>query len=423
MKLGNKADKTLAGAALLFAGALVLKLENPQSLGAAFLLFCAEAALIGGVADWFAVTALFKKPLGFSYHTAILPRRRVQFTAACVKLVQDEFFSKKNIFRRIRRLNFLSLSLDWLDRTERKDALTGLVLQYVQYSIEQMDFTRIAQKSEGEVKNFLCRYPAQDVCANLGVWLVENDKDQELFSMALQAIRAQVQGEAGKAQIESFLVDFARKKTQNSFLSLLSGLAEMTNLLNFSDSAAALQEEVLRLLTRLEMRDNTLRCQLLTCAREVVAEAIYSPVWQNLFVQWRDALMADLKLTPYIEKYLKELSSQLSVQDTGETTELFSALQRIVRREIENGIAVLRRDSAMQNEADRLLYDMAGRTLLQAQLMVGSVVKTALDNMSDEQVNQLVYSRVEPDLLWIRMNGSIVGGAIGAILFLLLHVF
>ena len=60
---------------------------------------------------------------------------------------------------------------------------------------------------------------------------------------------------------------------------------------------------------------------------------------------------------------------------------------------------------------------------MQAQLMVGSVVETALDSMSDEQVNQLVYSRVEQDLLWIRMNGSIVGGAIGAMLFLLLHVF
>lgn len=42
MTWGNKADKTLAGAALLFAGALALKLENPQSLGVAFLLFCSR---------------------------------------------------------------------------------------------------------------------------------------------------------------------------------------------------------------------------------------------------------------------------------------------------------------------------------------------------------------------------------------------
>lgn len=47
--------------------------------------------------------------------------------------------------------------------------------------------------------------------------MVENDKDQELFSLALQAIRAQVQGEAGKAKIENFLVDFGRKKNAKQF--------------------------------------------------------------------------------------------------------------------------------------------------------------------------------------------------------------
>jgi uncharacterized membrane-anchored protein YjiN (DUF445 family) len=49
--------------------------------------------------------------------------------------------------------------------------------------------------------------------------------------------------------------------------------------------------------------------------------------------------------------------------------------------------------------------------------MIGAIVKEALCAMSDAQMNQLVYSKVETDLLWIRMNGSIVGALIGLILF------
>lgn len=68
----NKADKTLLLALLVFFIALWVHLMQPSNVFADGFLFCAEAALVGGIADWFAVTALFRKPLGFPYHTAIL---------------------------------------------------------------------------------------------------------------------------------------------------------------------------------------------------------------------------------------------------------------------------------------------------------------------------------------------------------------
>ena len=72
----NKADKTLVLAAALFIFFLALNIEFKGNMLADFLLFVSEAALVGGIADWFAVTALFKKPLGFPYHTALLPKKR-----------------------------------------------------------------------------------------------------------------------------------------------------------------------------------------------------------------------------------------------------------------------------------------------------------------------------------------------------------
>ncbi len=58
----NKADKTLFFALLIFLLALCVHLEHKENIFASGFLFCAEAALVGGIADWFAVTALFKKP-------------------------------------------------------------------------------------------------------------------------------------------------------------------------------------------------------------------------------------------------------------------------------------------------------------------------------------------------------------------------
>ncbi|MBQ3451489.1 MAG: DUF445 family protein, partial [Selenomonadaceae bacterium] len=69
--------------------AVGFKIIFPGNVAAEGFLFVTEAALVGGIADWFAVTALFKKPLGFSFHTAILPRRRKDFVKASVVMVQQ----------------------------------------------------------------------------------------------------------------------------------------------------------------------------------------------------------------------------------------------------------------------------------------------------------------------------------------------
>ncbi len=91
----NIADKALVCTTVLFIMLIIVKINYPSNLYLKGLLFCVEAALVGGIADWFAVTALFKKPLGFPYHTEIIPRKKDQVIAGCIKLVQNEFFSKK----------------------------------------------------------------------------------------------------------------------------------------------------------------------------------------------------------------------------------------------------------------------------------------------------------------------------------------
>ena len=69
---------------------------------------------------------------------------------------------------------------------------------------------------------------------------------------------------------------------------------------------------------------------------------------------------------------------------------------------------------------DAAIEDMVRRSALEAQVMSAAIVREVLGNMTDEQLNSIVYEKVEPDLLWIRMNGSIVGAAVGLVLFLLM---
>lgn len=124
----NKADKTLCVLFICFLVVLALRILYPQYIIFELLLFCSEASLVGGIADWFAVSALFKKPLGFPFHTAILPRRRNVFINSCVKMLQTEFLSKRKIYRRICNADLLSWGLRWIKKPDNKQYILKAVM-------------------------------------------------------------------------------------------------------------------------------------------------------------------------------------------------------------------------------------------------------------------------------------------------------
>src|SRR5690242_18247730 len=74
-----------------------------------------EAATVGGVADWFAVTALFRRPLGLPIpHTAIIPTRRAKIIEGIVTMVEEDWLSPEVISVRLARLAPSALVIDWL---------------------------------------------------------------------------------------------------------------------------------------------------------------------------------------------------------------------------------------------------------------------------------------------------------------------
>ena len=82
---------------------------------------------------------------------------------------------------------------------------------------------------------------------------------------------------------------------------------------------------------------------------------------------------------------------------------------------------IVQTDERLRRMLEHFLYDVIARSALHAQSLIGPIVEHVLGRLTDEQLNHLVYDKVEPDLLWIRMNGSIVGALIGLLLFMVLH--
>ncbi|MEY2405433.1 MAG: hypothetical protein QOG39_349, partial [Acidimicrobiaceae bacterium] len=121
----RRAGAMLAGVSALFV--LVTVIGADGWLG--YVQATAEASMVGGLADWFAVTALFRHPLGLPIpHTAIIPERKEQFGATLGEFVQESFLSPEAITERVRNAAVGSRVATWLANPANADRLAGHVL-------------------------------------------------------------------------------------------------------------------------------------------------------------------------------------------------------------------------------------------------------------------------------------------------------
>src|SRR5437763_3178350 len=105
-----------AGALLAFTTAVFIVVTIVGASGwLGYVQATAEASMVGGLADWFAVTALFRHPLGIPIpHTAIIPERKDQFGRTLGEFVQDNFLSPEAIVDRIRSGRLAARAAEWL---------------------------------------------------------------------------------------------------------------------------------------------------------------------------------------------------------------------------------------------------------------------------------------------------------------------
>ena len=388
----NKADRTLLAAAVIFLFALCLQVQYPGNVFAAGFLFCAEAALVGGIADWFAVTALFEKPLGFPWHTAILPRRRQSFIEATGRMLQREFFGKKALVAKVKRIDFAGKLLGWLERPESRQLVAKWLADRGRNWLEAQDGTSLSGVLAARLGDLAA---GRMTLESIRSFLLYGAK--ELESVARQPEFAD--------KIEAGLDEYIESKLQGPMAMMMAGFAQSVNVLNTEEAAGLIKDRCILFLERVQQEESEEAEQL-----QAMAEKISCFLQKNFAArQELDHAVLNSVQRLNLNEYLFNATDKRDILD-GQLQELAGSIVQVV-------YGMLRENSSLQREVSCICYQLAARGVMQAQEMLGSIAGDVLGTMTDEQINRLVYDKAEPDLLWIRMNGSIVGAAIGLVIF------
>lgn len=430
MERWNKADTTLLCAALCFVAAVGFRILFPDSILSEGILFVTEAAMVGGIADWFAVTALFKKPLGFPFHTAILPNRRKEFVEASTTMVQKEFFSRRALFKKVDNFDLLPVLINYLEKPETKHFLLNEILaalkKYISSTDKESQSKLIAQKLRRELENI----PVKELIDDGGRWLKSTGKDTEFFVALMKKLKEIAAKNETRVKLQGVLEEFAAEKTKNAgaFSMLMAGLAQMLNFVNFEEAAEIMQVQLVKLLDELSRNTQIQRRTLEECRLKLSALAETSD-FKDLIERLQVDLITELPLEETVKAALEKLEKPIFTMKLNEfapvaqdSKNLGVVLAETLIELYDKFLSGLKNDGEIKKAAEKFLAEIAARATFYAQPLVGEVTKSALNKMTDEQLNSLVYDKAEPDFVWIRMNGSIVGSFIGIIIFALIKI-
>ena len=234
----NKADKTLLAAAVIFAFALCLHIQYRENLFAKGFLFCAEAALVGGIADWFAVTALFEKPLGFPWHTAILPRRRQAFIESTGRMLQQEFFGRKILIKKIKKIDFSAMVAAWLGKPENKKKISSWVLSRV-----PLWLSKYGQLSGGAI-------------SRTSIMELKAESFKPMADYAVRSFYNFAEQPEFKQRIREILEKYMDSQLQGPMAMMMAGFAQSVNIINVDEASQLVQKKLLCLLEKAQ-QENT----------------------------------------------------------------------------------------------------------------------------------------------------------------------
>ena len=423
----NKADAALISSALFFLLALYLHLHLPSAFWTDGLLMVSEAALVGGVADWFAVTALFRRPLGFPYHTAILPRRRDSFIHAIVVMVQKEFFSRRKIFRHIEKIHLFPMLQEFLHKEATETRMTGTVLHFIRASfLRKKNKKAIAYLAE-RLKGILLREDPSELMNRFDALFRTNEWDRKALVRISHLLAQEVSTEETQQSIRDALAELEREKIGDGFL---SRLLEVTNTVNLDEGAELIQRHTCHVLNELGREHSPLQENAIALLHDCIGDLRQDAELLRLAHELQERLACELPIEETLGRLFQGLRKHFQMDLQREVDPIaehmpafYTHLQSILHVEYQHMLFLIEERSELQKIITKVLYDLLARSALHAQTLVGVIVGNVLSRLTDEELNHLVYDKVEEDLLWIRVNGSLVGGCIGLFLFICMNIF
>lgn len=390
-KMKRNALGLLGIAVLLFLIAIYFKIPMLQAFS--------EAAMVGGIADWFAVVALFRHPMGIPiWHTAIIPTKKNEIGENLGNFVSEEFLDREKMEIKLDEFNFAVKASDWISQEENANKIANVVTVNVIPGI-------LRTIKDEDVKRFIqVQFKEKIEGINFGNWV----------AVALEPLQ---KGELKNQMLTNLLEVMSTELTNNKDL-IRQKVKASTPLLSFGLADKSITEGVFNglqdFLNEAKKPESAVRLKIDEYIFNFLEKVKNS---EEMRIKINDIILGFVGKKE-VQDYINGIWDEIKLSITndlskGDDSSIKNSIAGLIQT-FGNGI---KEDAIMIDKINNFIKNDLLSILLNNKKVIGDLISSTVKSWDGKEVSEKLELEIGKDLQYIRINGTLVGGVIGLVIY------
>ncbi|WP_026882789.1 DUF445 family protein [Clostridium akagii] len=378
---------------------------------------CSAAALIGGLADWFGITAIFKKPMNINwpsviFRTNIINRNRDRIIDTMVDAVENDLLNKDKLKAKFASYKLSVVLIIFLKSKIGDKLLDKVIDEFTSMALVEKE--KIGTLSYEVILGVLHEINLNDFLYEGLQWTLVNGYQDKAIDKIIPVILKNVQSEDSFNLVQKIYHDSMKSYEKNSTGRKLVNKFLLGNVLGISSDKAAkiIQDKLIILLNHMLIKDDKNRIAIKNIMNQYIKKLKYDQVLINKIQDFKNKWLLE---NHGLKESIKDITVNYIENNVNRPYELFKNLKFEKRKILYN---LLREEEKMQ-KMDETIKELIFKAIDEKHGEIGKLVKKNLDKYNNDEITNLLKEKVEDDLQIIRINGSVVGGVVGIITYLL----
>ncbi|MFE5388550.1 DUF445 domain-containing protein [Bacillus thuringiensis] len=369
-----------------------------------------EAGLVGGLADWFAVTALFRHPMGIPIpHTALLPKNRKRVTKGLIHTLENEWLTKESITNKVKEMQLAQMVLQIAEREMQSDAVKKGIVTIAEKAIVTIDTEKLAVIIEKELKTYLHTINTSNILQVLVDQLVVQEYDEKTLDYILVKVKDWTAQDEARYQLGSLGLKAMENIKVDGFLQFT--LKSFMNIVDEDKIGGILQKFIISNINSLQEADNSTRQLILAKIRQEIINVKENEALLQELENWKEKWIANWNATDKIKEMLEQVQQRAVAFVNNE-----EFADKYVIPFLQKQMNKIKEDEQTVQKIEEWLQKQVVTLVEKNHSKIGKLVQENLDKLDDKTLIEMIENNVGKDLQWIRVNGAVCGFMIGLVL-------
>ncbi len=386
---------------LVFIISIILEKNYPFF---SYLKAFSEAAMVGALADWFAVTALFRHPLGIPIpHTAIIPHNKDRIGVSLASFVRENFLTESVIKTKLIKINISEKIAEKISDEKLVRSILEKVAVYIPSFIQKLEDSDVKKFFQDNIIDRLKKIDLSSFAGDILGFVFSNGKDRLIFTELVDVAFNLLHNN------KDSLKELIKKESPWWVPGVVDSMLYKKLITKIEDFLYEMKSN--------ENSEN--REKILFKIQQFISDLKTSPEFKLKGEEIKQKIFNDDTIMSILDKLISDFKvkilNDLSSEDSFIKSKVCSFIVSIGKS--------FKKDIALQNKFNDWVISFSVNILTSNAESISSIISETFSSWDPDDVSNKVEEQIGKDLQFIRINGTLIGGIVGLTIYLISCIF